>query len=46
MRLADWLERLTANANVPEDLGSMPASSGTLESDGVADEAVFNNVLF
>ncbi len=45
MRLADWLERLTAKANVPADLGSMPASSDTLEYKGAADEAVFINVL-
>ncbi len=29
--IAEWLERLTANAKV---LGSTPASSGTVESEG------------
>jgi hypothetical protein len=37
--LAEWLERLTANAVVATVLGSIPASSDT-----VADEAVLNKV--
>ncbi len=37
--LADWLERLTANAKVATVLGSIQASSDTLESEGAADEA-------
>ncbi len=40
--LAKWLERLTANAQVAMVLGSIPASVGTLESEGAADEAVLN----
>jgi hypothetical protein len=32
--LADWLERLTANAPVATVLGSIPASAGTVESEG------------
>ncbi len=31
--LAKWLERLTANAEVATVLGSIPASSGTVESE-------------
>ena len=37
-------ERLTANAEVATVLGSIPASSDTVESEGDADEAVFNIV--
>ncbi len=32
--LAEWLKRLTANAEVAEVLGSIPASSDTVESEG------------
>ncbi len=32
--LSDWLERLTANAKVATVLGSIPASSDTVESEG------------
>ncbi len=32
--LAYWLERLTANAPVATVLGSIPASVGTVESEG------------
>ncbi len=32
--LAEWLERLTANAPVATVLGSIPASVGTVESEG------------
>jgi hypothetical protein len=32
--LTEWLERLTANAKVATDLGSIPASSDTVESEG------------
>jgi hypothetical protein len=42
--LAEWLERLAVNAKVATDLGSIPASSDTVESEGAADEAVLNNV--
>ena len=38
------LERPTANAKVAKVLGSIPASSDTVESEGAADEAVLNNV--
>jgi hypothetical protein len=39
--LADWLERLTANAEVATVLGSIPANSDTMESES-ADEVVLN----
>ncbi len=42
--LAEWFERLTANAVVATVLGSIPASSDTVESEGAADEAVLNIV--
>ncbi len=42
--VAEWLERLTANAEVATVLGSIPASSDTVESEGAADEAVSNKV--
>ncbi len=42
--LAEWLEHLTANAEVATVLGSIPASSGKGERE-VADEAVLNKVL-
>jgi hypothetical protein len=32
--LADWSERLTANAKVATVLDSIPASSGTVDSEG------------
>ncbi len=32
--LAEWLERLTANAEVATVLGSIPASFDTVESEG------------
>ncbi len=32
--LAEWLDRLTANAEVATVLGSIPASSDTVESEG------------
>jgi hypothetical protein len=35
---------LTVNAKVATVLGSIPASSDTVESDGAADEAELNNV--
>jgi hypothetical protein len=38
------LERLTANTPVATVLGSIPASVGTVESVGAADEAVLNTV--
>jgi hypothetical protein len=34
LNLAEWLERLTANAVVAIVLGSIPASSDTVESEG------------
>ncbi len=42
--LAEWLERLTANAKVATVLGSIPESSDTVESEGAADEALLNKV--
>ncbi len=42
--LAEWLERLAANAEVATVLGSIPASSDTVKSDE-SDEAVPNKVL-
>ncbi len=42
--LAERLERLAVNATVATVLGSVPASSDTVESDGAAEEAVLNNV--
>ncbi len=42
MILAEWLERLTANAEVATVQGSIPASSDTVESRRAADEAVLN----
>jgi hypothetical protein len=39
--LTEWLERLTANAEIATVLSSTPAPSDTLESGG-ADEAVLN----
>jgi hypothetical protein len=33
--LAEWLERLTVNAVVETVLGSIPASSDTVESEGL-----------
>ncbi len=43
--VAGWLERLTANAGVPTVLGSIPASSDTVVSEGrQTDEAVLNTV--
>ncbi len=42
--LAEWLERLTAKAVVATVLGSIPASSDTVESEGRADEAVLKIV--
>jgi hypothetical protein len=41
--VAEWLERLTANAEVTTVLGSNKASSDTVESEEAADEAVLNN---
>jgi hypothetical protein len=41
--VAQWLERLTANAKVATVLDSIPASSDTVELKGVADEAVLKN---
>ncbi len=32
--LAEWLERLTTNAEVATALGSVPVSSDTVESEG------------
>jgi hypothetical protein len=40
----EWLERLTANAEVATGQGSIPASSDTVESEGVADKAVLKKV--
>ncbi len=41
--LAEWLERLTANSKVETVLGLTPSYfSGTVESNGAADEAVLN----
>ncbi len=34
MYVADWLERLTANAEVATFMGLIPASSDTVESEG------------
>ncbi len=43
--VAEWLERLTANAVVGTVLGSIPASSDTVHAMlGAADEAVLNIV--
>jgi hypothetical protein len=44
MRSSLWLERLTDNAEVATFLGSIPASSDTVESEGAADETVLNKV--
>jgi hypothetical protein len=41
---AEWLERLTANVEVANVLGSAPASPDTVESEGAAYEAVLNKV--
>ncbi len=38
--IAKWLERLTANLKDATVLGSIPASFDTVESEGVANEAV------
>jgi hypothetical protein len=38
--LVKWLDRLTANAEVTTDLGSITASPDTVESQAAADEAV------
>jgi hypothetical protein len=43
-KLLKWLERLTANAKVATILGSIPASSDTVESKGQPNEAVVNKV--
>jgi hypothetical protein len=43
--LAEWLERLTANAEVVLVLRSIPASSDTVESKGSANLVALNNVL-
>ncbi len=43
--LAEWLERLTANAEVATVLGLIPASSDHSWIWGLADEAVLNKVL-
>jgi hypothetical protein len=40
---AEWLERLTANAKVSTVLGSIPASSDTVESEAAAYEALLDN---
>ncbi len=40
----EWLERLTANAEVATVLGSIPASYDTVESEWGANEAVLNTV--
>ncbi len=34
MKLAKWLERLAVNAKISTVLGSIPASSDTVEPDG------------
>jgi hypothetical protein len=39
------LEHLTANAKVATALGSIPATSDIVESEGSAGEAVLNKVL-
>ena len=44
-RVAEWLERLTANAEVATVLGSTQAYSDTVKFFGVVDEAVLNKVL-
>ncbi len=41
--LAEWLERLSANAKDATVLGSIPASSDTVDCEG-ADEASLNNL--
>ncbi len=38
--LPEWLDGLTANSKVAKVLGSIPASSDTVESEGLADEAM------
>jgi hypothetical protein len=38
--MAEWLMRLTFNAKVATVLGSIPASSDTVDSMGAQDEAV------
>jgi hypothetical protein len=43
--LAEWLDRLTASAEVATILGPIPASSETVESEGAADEAVLYKTL-
>ncbi len=42
--IAEWLELLTANAKVATVLGSIPASSDTVEAEGTTDEAVLKKV--
>ncbi len=41
--LAEWLERLTANAKVATVLGSIPASTETMESEGRLWKKCFKN---
>ncbi len=38
--LSEWLERLTASGEVATVLGSIPASSGTVESEGLLFQVV------
>ncbi len=45
MYLAEWIERIKANADVVTVLRSIPASSDTVDSEGSANLAVLNNVL-
>jgi hypothetical protein len=42
--VAEWLERPTVNAVVATVLGSIPASSDTVEFEGAADATVLNTV--
>jgi hypothetical protein len=44
MNLAEWIKRLTANAKVATVLGSISASSDTVDSAGAADVAVLKKV--
>ena len=44
--IAALLERLTANAVVATALGSILASSDTMDSEGSADETVLNKIQY
>jgi hypothetical protein len=43
--LAEWLERLTVDENFATFLGSIPASSDTVESERAAYQALLNKAI-